>query len=100
VGGPTRIGIRELRKGLGRYLAEARRGRTITVTRHGTPIARIVPIDQPTTLERLIAEGLVQPPSHRKRAAAVPAPADGPNTSDEPISELMISPPDGGPDPG
>jgi prevent-host-death family protein len=88
-GGPARIGIRELRKALGRYLTEVRQGRTITVTHRGKPIARIVPIDQPTTLERLIAEGVVRPSSHRKRKAVIPAPADGPNASDGPISDLV-----------
>ena len=55
-GGLVDIGIRELRDGLSRHLAEVRSGRTITITDHGRPIARIVPIDQPTALERLIAE--------------------------------------------
>jgi prevent-host-death family protein len=83
------IGIRELRDGLSRHLAEVRSGRTITVTDHGRPIARIVPIDQPTALERLIAEGVVRPPLRRKRKAPVPAPADGPNAADGSISELV-----------
>ncbi|MEU0095917.1 type II toxin-antitoxin system prevent-host-death family antitoxin [Kribbella sp. NPDC006257] len=83
------IGIRELRDGLSRHLAEVRSGRTITVTDHGKPIARIVPIDQPSALERLIAEGVVRPPLSRKRKAPVPAPADGPNAADGPISELV-----------
>ncbi|MDX6294503.1 MAG: hypothetical protein QOH50_3578, partial [Kribbellaceae bacterium] len=43
------IGIRELRDGLSRHLAEVRAGHTITITDHGRPIARIVPIDQPST---------------------------------------------------
>ena len=44
------VGIRELRDGLSRYLAEVRAGRT--VTDHGRPIARIVPVDEPSPLER------------------------------------------------
>ena len=71
------IGIRELRDGLSRHLAEVRSGRTITVTDHGRPIARIVPIDQPSALERLIAEGVVRPPLRRKRKAPIPLVADG-----------------------
>ena len=43
------VGIRELRDGLSRHLAEVRAGRTVTVTDHGRPVARIVPIDRPTT---------------------------------------------------
>lgn len=46
------IGIRELRDGLSRYLAEVRAGRVVTITDHGQPIARIVP-GRPTRLEAL-----------------------------------------------
>lgn len=60
------VGVRELRDGLSRYLAEVRTGQTVTVTDHGRPVARIVPVDQPTALERLIAEGIVQPPKRPK----------------------------------
>jgi prevent-host-death family protein len=38
------IGIRQLRDELSRRLNEVREGRTITVTQHGRPIARIVPL--------------------------------------------------------
>jgi prevent-host-death family protein len=71
------IGIRELRDGLSRHLAQVRDGRTITVTDHGKPIARIVPVDQPSGLERLVAEGRVRRPQGRKRPAPIPSPADG-----------------------
>lgn len=62
---------------MSRHLAEVRRGRTVTVTDHGRVIARIVPADRPTALERLIAEGRVQPASHRKRPSPEPVAADG-----------------------
>ena len=39
------IGIRELRDGLSKHLAVVRSGRTVTVTDHGRPVARIVPVD-------------------------------------------------------
>jgi prevent-host-death family protein len=60
------IGIRELRDGLSRHLSSVREGHTITVTDHGRPIARIVPAGEPTSLERLIAEGRVTPAAKRK----------------------------------
>lgn len=72
------VGIRELRDGLSRHLAEVRGGRTITVTDHGKPIARIVPVREQTALERLIAEGKVTPAKRRKRPAPVPIKTDGP----------------------
>ena len=73
---PT-VGIRELRDGLSRYLAAVRSGRTVTVTDHGRPVARIVPVDQPSPLERLIAEGLVQPAASVKRTLREPLHIDG-----------------------
>ena len=71
------VGIRQLRDGLSRYLAEVRAGRSITVTDHGRPVARIVPVDEPSSLERLIAEGLVQPARQRTRSAPRPVEASG-----------------------
>jgi prevent-host-death family protein len=71
------VGIRELRDDLSRHLAEVRDGRTITVTDHGKPIARIVPVDGPTRLQQLVAEGKVRPPLQRKRPARIPSKTDG-----------------------
>lgn len=71
------VGVRELRDGLSRFLAEVRAGRSITVTDHGRPIARIVPVDEPDPLERLIAEGLLQPARQRTRSAPRPVEASG-----------------------
>lgn len=69
------IGIRALRDGLSRHLAEVRKGHTIVVTDHGRAIARIVPVDRPTKLEQLIAEGRVQPARRPKRPAPEPVDA-------------------------
>lgn len=74
------VGIRELRDGLSRYLAAVRSGRTVTITDHGRPVARIVPIDQPRPLERLIAEGVVQPAKVTARTLPEPVHASGPVT--------------------
>ena len=71
------VGVRDLRDGLSRYLAEVRAGRTITVTDHGRPVARIIPVNEPSPLERLIAEGLVQPARQRRRSALQPVEASG-----------------------
>ncbi|USQ81559.1 type II toxin-antitoxin system prevent-host-death family antitoxin [Ornithinimicrobium faecis] len=60
------IGVRELRDGLSRHLARVGEGHTITVTDHGKPVARIVPIGELTSLERLIAEGRITPGQRRK----------------------------------
>ena len=71
------VGVRELRDGLSRHLAEVRAGRTVTVTDHGRPIARIVPVNRPTRLEQLLAEGKVRPARRAKRPAPRPLAAQG-----------------------
>jgi prevent-host-death family protein len=63
------IGVRELRDGLSRHLAYVRAGHTLTVTDHGEPVARIVPIGVPSALEQLIADGRVTPAKRPKRPA-------------------------------
>lgn len=71
------IGIRQLRDGLSKHLAAVRSGRTVTVTDHGKPVARIVPVGEPTALERLRAEGRVRPAQRAKRPAPEPVVAAG-----------------------
>jgi prevent-host-death family protein len=72
-----KVGVRELRDGLSRHLAAVRSGKTVTVTDHGQPIARIVPVGAPTALERLIAEGRVTPATRRKRPSVEPIVTSG-----------------------
>ena len=71
------VGIRELRDNLSRHLASVHEGHTVTVTDHGRPIARIVPVGQPTRLETLIAEGRVTQAPRRKQPAPDPVIAAG-----------------------
>ncbi|MFC0546311.1 type II toxin-antitoxin system Phd/YefM family antitoxin [Kutzneria chonburiensis] len=78
------VGVRELRDKLSRYLAEVRAGRTLTVTRRGRPIAQIVPVQRPTTLDQLIAEGQVRP--SRSYESDLPPPAEGTGSG----SELVV----------
>jgi prevent-host-death family protein len=56
-----RIGVRELRQHASRYLARVRAGETIEVTDRGRPVARLVPIGEPSW-DDLIAAGIVTPP--------------------------------------
>jgi prevent-host-death family protein len=65
-------GVRELRDHLSRYLDAVREGQEVTVTDHGKAVARLVPLDQPRLLDRLIAEGLVTPASAPKRQRTGP----------------------------
>lgn len=68
------IGVRELRDGLSRHLQTVREGQEIIVTDHGTPVARLVPYDQPSPLERLVAEGRVTLPKNPRRYVQLPQP--------------------------
>lgn len=65
------VGIKELRDHLSRYLDVVREGHEVTVTDHGTAVARLVPLDRPRPLDRLIAEGLVTPALVRKRSRPI-----------------------------
>lgn len=71
------VGVRELRDGLSRHLATVREGHTITVTDHGRPVARIVPVDSLSKLEVLIAEGKVTPTQSRRRELPQPIKVSG-----------------------
>ena len=72
------IGVRELRDHLSRYLGIVRDGEEITVTDHGRAVARLVSIDQPRPLDRLVDEGVVTPAAAPKtRRTGRRAPASG-----------------------
>lgn len=60
-------GVRELRDHLSQYLEVVRDGHEVTVTDHGKAVARLVPLDQPRQIDRLIAEGLIIPAHTPKR---------------------------------
>ena len=68
------IGIRELRADLSRYIKRVREGEEIVVTDHGTPVARILPVNGRSKLDELIAAGIL-----------TPAPRQGPRRPPNPI---------------
>lgn len=77
-------GIRELRNHLSQYLDRVRAGEELIVTDRGTAVARIVPVDQPRTFDRLVEDGLIEPapdPARRRpRRRRRPS---------EPVSDLV-----------
>ena len=79
-------GVRELRDNLSRYLSIVRDGHDVTVTDHGKAVARLVPLDQPRTIDRLISEGLISPPVHQKRPRTAP-PVRGSGTVSDLVAE-------------
>ncbi|CRK59461.1 hypothetical protein [Alloactinosynnema sp. L-07] len=74
---PNEVGVHALRDGLSKYLAVVKSGGTVTVTEHGHAIARLVPVNGPSVLERLIAEGTVHMAARPKRSRPTPVQADG-----------------------
>lgn len=83
-----KVGVREFRDHLSRYLNQVESGDELVVTDHGREIARVVPIEvserKPSALDRLIAEGLATPPLKARR----PLPARGISVT-EPVSPLV-----------
>lgn len=65
-------GVRELRDHLSRYLDIVRDGQEVTVTDHGKAVARLVPLDQPRAIDRLIRDGVISPAQQSKRHRAAP----------------------------
>lgn len=73
----SRVEVRELRDSLSRHLAKVRTGHTITVTDHGRPVARLVPVDASTKLEQLLAGGRVTPSTRHKGSRPIPVRTQG-----------------------
>lgn len=77
------VGVRELRDNLSRYLERVRAGEELVVTDRGRAIARLLPIGADRALERLIAEGVVNPGRAPKRRSSRPIKTKGP------VSDLL-----------
>lgn len=59
-----RVGVRELRQNLSKYLRRVERGERLEVTDHGRPVAVLAPLGEAASpMERLIAAGRVTAPS-------------------------------------
>jgi prevent-host-death family protein len=61
----VRVGVRQLRDHLSRYLEQVAGGSEVVVTDRGRPVARIVPAGE-TPLDRLVGAGLVRAPLRPK----------------------------------
>ncbi|MGH8899541.1 MAG: type II toxin-antitoxin system Phd/YefM family antitoxin [Egibacteraceae bacterium] len=61
------VGVRELRDHLSRYLDRVRDGDELVVTDRGRAVARIIPVAGERALDRLVAEGLIEPAPEPER---------------------------------
>lgn len=60
----SRVGVRELRQNLSKYLRRVVRGETLEVTDRGRPVAVLAPLPEASSpLERLVASGRAVRPS-------------------------------------
>ncbi len=55
------VGLRELRHHASEVTFRGAQGKTIVVTEHGAPVARLVPFERPAILARLEVEGRLRP---------------------------------------
>jgi prevent-host-death family protein len=58
----NRVGIRELKQNASKVIQEVKEGEIITVTEHGVPVAKIVPIST-DRYQELIDDGTLIPPT-------------------------------------
>lgn len=77
------VGVREFKNSASRFIDRVEAGEVLTVTRHGKPVARVLPAGMPLGLSVLVGEGKVR---WNGRKPALPAPiklrGDGPLASD------------------
>lgn len=80
------VGVRDLKNHLSKYLESVERGEPLTITRRGKPVAKMLPAEQKTGLEKLIAEGIVSW-SGRKPKLPKPIMLQGPGKT---LSDYVI----------
>ncbi len=54
------VGIREMKQSLSRYIREGKKGKTITITDRGSPVARLSPVERSIHPEalKMVEEGM------------------------------------------
>jgi prevent-host-death family protein len=60
----NRVGIRELKQNASKVIKEVKEGEAVTVTEHGVPVAKIIPIAK-DRYQELIDDGTLEPPTTR-----------------------------------
>ncbi len=84
--GAATVGVRELRQNLSVYLDEVKQGRSLIVTDHGRHVAMLRPMPPSnSTLDRLVAEGKMTPPT--RRITDLRPPLD--LKLDKPVSQIL-----------
>lgn len=83
-----RIGIRELKTTLSECVREVKAGRSIVVTEHGRPVARLVPeaVSLPDRVETLRRAGAIAWSGRRLRSAQAAGKVRGKRT----VADLLV----------
>lgn len=68
------VGITALRANLAEWLQKVREGEEVTITDHGVPVARLVPVPSSDLIERLTREGVLGRPQTLERPKAAGRP--------------------------
>lgn len=83
-----RVGVRELRQNLSKYLRRVERGERLEVTEHGRPVAVLGPLGAPESpLARLVAAGRVTQPRRDLLELLPPEGRSSTRTSDALLEE-------------
>jgi len=84
----TKVGIRELKAHLSKYLGKVKRGQSIVITDHGKPIGRIIPEEQSLEerVDALVQAGVIA--WNGKKLKDIEPPAI--NRSNELASDIII----------
>jgi prevent-host-death family protein len=82
------VGVAELRQNLSKYLRRVAEGERLVVTDRNRPVAELGPVSRGGTLDRLIAEGRVAPPSRPARDYRPIKLPDGAMTLSEALDEI------------
>jgi prevent-host-death family protein len=83
----TTVGIRELKNGTSQIIERVEAGESITVTRRGKPVARIVSTETSPHLAKMVADGTVRPGTSARPLPKPIKPRVGGKTAAEYVSE-------------
>ena len=83
---PVDVAVSDLRAHLSDWLERAKGGEEVVVTERGVPVARLLGITSASTLERLVAEGVIGRPGRARRTTATGRVRPRPRHS---VSELV-----------
>jgi len=84
----TKVGIRELKENLSKYMAKVKSGQSIVITEHGKPVGRIIPEGQSLEerVEALVQAGVIA--WNGKKLKRIKPPAV--NKSNKLVSDIVI----------